>query len=853
MKKLLIPLLALLLCALPALAEEDEPELLTEGAYEYYLNGNGAVLTGYDAPTPLPQELTLPTEIGGQPVVRYEYVYASLDGTRQEQLRIIVPEGVKDFGDAFVECSLATEIVLPASLAHIAEASLSWMKAEITLHPDNPHFICTDGFLIDSRTSTLLYAAPSAAEKPLPQVTRLGDSCLDNWHAGGSLVLPETLTSIGAYVFSDCIDITGVHIPAGVTSIGEGAFNCCSLTAIELPDGLTAIEHLTFSCTGLTAITIPDGVTRIGEWAFYLVPLTCVKIPASVALVEYQAFDPGVELVLLGENTHLETEEEYELRMWGPEEESEPETFLEGAYEYYLTDEGAVITWYEYAAPLPEVIEIPAALGGNPVVAIENGFSTCYDEFWDDDIQRIIVPEGVKSIGDAFLCCPSVKELVLPSTLEDIPEGALYHVYAEITLHPDNPHFTCADGFLIDLRTSTLLYTAPSAWEKPLPEVRRLGMDCLYNWNSWEKDVVLPATVEEIGPRAFYDTNLNSITLNEGLKRIDSRAFSCIILTTPVEIPASVEMVEWAAFPEPFEEASVFVCRSPETKVETYFEYAERTGDDSWMEDYTAELFSYELTDGGAVITEWDHAGYGAAVPEVITLPAVLGKSPVIGVANNALNTSEMPDEHSFTLVIPEGVQWLAAGALTCCHNAETLVLPASLMRIPESISDHVYADVILAEDNPRYAMQDGFLIDTQEDVLVYAAPSAAGAPLPAVRRIGSGSLDNWLPHAPWGELALIIPEGVEEIGSFAFYDWEIKSIALPESLRLIESGAFESCLAEGATVAIPAGVETVQYGAFGLYSGPAVELMLLGTDTHVETAAEYAVRTGEDWVLSNE
>lgn len=534
-------------------------------------------------------------------------------------------------------------------------------------------------------------------------------------------------------------------------------------------------------------------------------------------------------------------------------EEDEPELLTEGAYEYYLTDEGAVITWYEYAAPLPEVIEIPAALGGQPVIAIESGFSTCYGIYWDEDIQRIIVPEGVTSIGYAFTCCSNVKELVLPSTLAEIPEGALYHVYAEILLHPDNPHFTCTDGFLIDLRTSTLLYTAPSAREKPLPEVRRLGVQCLDNWDTWEKDVVLPATVEEIGPLAFYDTNLSSVTLNEGLRLLEYGAFSCTILTTPVEVPASVEMVEWGAFAEPFEEASVFVCRSPETKVETYFEYAARTGVDWWMEHYTAELFSYELTDEGAVITDWDYAGYGDAVPEVIELPAAFGRTPVIGVAYNALNTYEMADEHAFTLVIPEGVQWLAEGALQCCHNAETLVLPASLVSIPEGISDHVHAEIEIAEGNPRYAMQDSFLIDTQEDALIYAAPSAAGKPLPTVRRIGSGSLDNWLPHAPWGELALVIPEGVAEIGSYAFYDWAIQSVALPESLRLIESGAFEACLPEGAAVTIPAGVETVQYGAFGLYTSPAVELTILGTDTRLETAAEYAERTGEDWVLEDD
>ncbi len=533
--------------------------------------------------------------------------------------------------------------------------------------------------------------------------------------------------------------------------------------------------------------------------------------------------------------------------------EDQPETLTEGPYGYYLTEEGAVITWYEYTAPLPDVIEIPAVLGGMPVVALEDGFSTCYNEFWDDRLQRIVVPEGVKSIGGAFICCPSVKELVLPASLEDIPEFALHHVYAEIVLHPDNPHFTCADGFLIDQRTGTLIYTAPSAAQKPLPAVRRLGMDCLYNWDSFEKDIVLPATVEEIGPRAFSDTDLNSVTLNEGLRLIESQAFSCIIHHTPVEIPASVELVEWGALAEGFEDASEFICLSPATKVETFFEYAMRTGDDWGIEDYTAELFEYDMTEDGAVVTNWDYTGYGSALPETVAIPARLGGKPIVGIAYNAMNTSEMTSDHPFTLIVPEGVQWLEPGAFQCCHDAKAIVLPASLTDIPEYFGDHLGAEITLAEGNPRYTVQNGFLIDTQDSVLLYAAPSASGQPLPAVRRIGGGSLDNWLPHAPWGELALVIPEGVEEIGSYAFYDWEIKSVSLPESLQLIESGAFECCLPEGAAIAIPAGTETVQYGAFGLYTSPPVTLTLQGPDTYMETAAEYAARTGESWVLEND
>lgn len=595
MKKLLC-LLTLLLCALPALAELDEPEYLTDGAYEYYLTDDGAVLTACVLPSPLPEELVLPVEIGGQPIVRYEFVYAdsSTNAAHGESIRVIVPEGVTDFGDALYWSSAVDEIVLPASLNRIQEGALYLTQAEITLHPDNPHFVCEDGFLIDTRTDTLLYAAPSAHGKPLPQVRRLGDMCLDNWYTAGHLDLPDTLTSIGACVFSDWVDVTGVDIPAGVTEIGSMAFNCCELTEVTLPAGLTAIEPLTFSCTYLTEITIPESVTRIGHWAFYLVPLGRVEIPAGCTFVEYEAFDPEVELVLLGEKTHIETKEEYELRMKGEE-----------------------------------------------------------------------------------------------------------------------------------------------AVEEPAPEL------------------------------------------------------------------------------------------------------------------FTEDVWEYTLRAEGAVITDWLHSRYEGDMPEVVEVPATLGGMPVIGVADNALNTYNMPYRYHFTLVIPEGVQWLEDGALTCCHNADMLVLPASLISIPEGLSTHAPGRISLSPANPRYVLRDGYLIDTQTDTLIYTCMDAAWD-IPPVRRIGDGALENHgltdaLDEDAWSQgIHVVIPEGVEELGCFNFYDHILDSVTLPESLRVIETNAFETVMIESGVVVVPAGVEMIEYGAFGLY-GTDLKVIVMSPDTCIETADHYIRRTGED------
>jgi hypothetical protein len=109
----------------------------------------------------------------------------------------------------------------------------------------------------------------------------------------GTYIIPNTVASIGEYVFLDCSSLTSVVIPESVASIGEYAFlRCTNLTTVVIPESVTSIGRGTFSqCNALTSVVIPNTVKSIGESAFYYCNrLTSLVIPESVTTIGSNAF-----------------------------------------------------------------------------------------------------------------------------------------------------------------------------------------------------------------------------------------------------------------------------------------------------------------------------------------------------------------------------------------------------------------------------------------------------------------------------------------------------------------------------------------------------------------------------------
>lgn len=650
MKKLLWVLILLLL-PLTVLAEDAESR--RDGAFFYQIADGEAILTGCDWDAMQADSLymfaepsvslEIPATLGGYPVTSIGgWVFCSLDGSPVDApFEVVLPEGLRALdADAFADCYYAAKVTLPATLEIIPEDCFDRISAEIDFPNGNPRYSCENGFLIDNTTQTLLYTAPSSHGNPLPAVRRLGDCSLANWlwDDDDDPVLPDTLESVGSYIFYDC-GVTRVTFPDGITELSPYTFYCTDLQEVHLPASLREIPDYCFWNCQLTALTIPDGVTRIGAHAvdwFTGEIIGAVTLPASVEFVGYRAFPDECDVTALNPQVHFETAAEYAERIpeydWYGDEAADV-LYSDGLFDYELSSRGAVLlgcSRFLNQPEVPDVLEIPAELGGYPVVGL-GAYALCTYDFAGGRDFSIIVPEGVRFMtSDAFLCCHAATRISFPSTLDDLPESSFYHVSAEIDFPNGNPRYSCENGFLIDRDTQTLLYAAPSSQGQPIPAVRRLGDSALDNWKPAGNEIRLPDTLESIGPYALdgqytgdfsplaalilpdgvrelsdcsiygcweiqllrfpatlteipaycvANCGLGAVEIPEGVTRIGEFAFYYYdweqTELSAVTLPASVEFVGFRAFPDECE----ITALNPDTHFETEEEINQRNPD----------------------------------------------------------------------------------------------------------------------------------------------------------------------------------------------------------------------------------------------------------------------------------
>ena len=193
---------------------------------------------------------------------------------------------------AFRRCSSLVSVALPAALVSIGHAAFEGCSSltSITPLPDGVSIgdcAFVDCPLDDEARSAVLAVNFWAVTRPPTD-------------AQGHAIVPEGLTTIGSWAFSDTCStlslgrdfnttLLSVDFPSSLVSVGDYAFHCCTaLTSVALPAGVTSIGDCTFAyCSALTSIHLPASVTSICGTAFSdCAALASIHLPAGVIFAD---------------------------------------------------------------------------------------------------------------------------------------------------------------------------------------------------------------------------------------------------------------------------------------------------------------------------------------------------------------------------------------------------------------------------------------------------------------------------------------------------------------------------------------------------------------------------------------
>ncbi|MDE6553880.1 MAG: leucine-rich repeat domain-containing protein, partial [Muribaculaceae bacterium] len=178
---------------------------------------------------------------------------------------------------SFYGCKSLTSVVIPSSVRIIDKFAFTGCRGLKKAEFSNIESLCNISFG-DVDANPLYYA--------------------EHLYIGGDevteLVIPESVTSIGAYAFYNCSGLKSVVIGNSVKTIGKSAFYGCSgLTSVEIGNSVEWIGNQAFyECSSLESVVIGNSVETIGDKAFYnCSSLTSLEIPNSVTTIDRYAFE----------------------------------------------------------------------------------------------------------------------------------------------------------------------------------------------------------------------------------------------------------------------------------------------------------------------------------------------------------------------------------------------------------------------------------------------------------------------------------------------------------------------------------------------------------------------------------
>ncbi len=314
------------------------------------------------------------------------------------------------------------------------------------------------------------------------------------------VIIEEGVTSIGAYAFDGCSNLTSVTIGESVEYIDEAAFRKCSIESISIPDSVIFIDWGVFiGCDKLNAVRLGKNIKSIGNMAFYgCSQLSSINLPSSLSSIGYSAFYDCRRLTSITIPSNITSIEQ--------------ETFYNCTNLILITIPDTVTSVVKSAFYNTGIYN-DKSNWKDGILYIDNHLIQA-----QSTITSCIVKEGTISISaGAFQGSNYLTELIIPDSVKTIG----YSAFAD-----------CKSLESIDLPERLL----------------RVESGTFYGCNSLTS-VIIPDSVNTIMSSAFYGcTNLELLQLGKNVTSIGYNAFGNCKKLTSVIIPNRVTAIGEKAF-----------------------------------------------------------------------------------------------------------------------------------------------------------------------------------------------------------------------------------------------------------------------------------------------------------------
>ncbi len=594
----------------------------------------------------------------------------------------------------------------------------------------------------------------------------------------GTITFKGEVTTIGDKAFSGCSGLTSITIPNSVTTIGAWSFSDCSgLTSVTISNSVTTIgDYAFYKCKSLTLVTIPNSVKVIGESVFrYCSGLTSVTIGDAVTTIGYGAFCDCSGLTSITIPSSVTTIGNYAFeRCTGLISIN-----VDAANTHYCSEDDVLFNYVKDTLIQYPVSNIRTEYSiPSSVTTIErSAFYQC------KGLTSITIPNSVTTIGAwSFSDCSGLTSVTIPNSVTEIGEVAFDNVNNIVyngTVSGSPWGAKCMNGYIDghvvysdETKTTLCGCSGVATGEITIPnsvttirEGAFSGCSGLTSviWNAKNFKYSSVNFYESMAPFYHIRSQITSFVFGDEIEVIPRYLCYGMNNLTSVTISNSVTTIEDYAFENCSSLTSVTI---PNSVI------------------FIGRSFGYcnglERTYYIGTIADWCRIRFSDE-----------NSNPISFSHNLYINDVEIKD-----LVIPEGVNTIGDYAFSGCSGLTSVTIPNSITEIGynafdgcEGLKKTNYIGTIAdwckikfsTSSNPIYYSRNLYINDVEVKDLVIPE---------GVNKIGDYAFFGCS-----GLTSVTIPNSVSTIGWYVFSGCiGLTSITIPNSVTQIESSAFENC-----------------------------------------------------------